>query len=170
MRSREYASEQTQYGAQSDTRLMHALSFHRRRLQRIVGLTLVGWVFALASGVVNACLSAPEPTPRSGLAQQISVGKAARDAHVSDTGHAAAASSPHDRSATSDSCRKFCDDKTSALPKSLSSPADLPASLVVAFIDWPLDVLGVSAAALWLRWQTAAQGPPLVIRLQRLTL
>jgi hypothetical protein len=149
---------------------MRALSCHRRRLQRIVWLTLMAWVFALASGVVNACLSAPAPTQRSGLAQLISAGEEAHDTHVTDVGHAAAARSPHDRSPSSHSCQKFCDDEASALSKSLSSSADLSASLVVTFVDWPLDVLGTSAAARWLRWQTAAQGPPLVIRLLRLTL
>lgn len=156
---------------------MHALSFHRRRLQRIVWLTLVGWVFALASGVVNACLSAPAPIQRSGLAQQTSAGEVAHDVHLPAGDHrasearaAAATQSPHDRSSASDSCQKFCDDEASALSKNLSPSADLPAPLIVAFVHWPPDALGASTAARWSHWQTAGQGPPLVIRFLRLTL
>ncbi len=149
---------------------MHALSFHRRSLQRIVWLTLAAWLFALASGVVHACLSTPAPMQRNALARQVSAGEAAHDAHPTGPGHAATAPSPHDRSPASDSCRKFCDDEVSALSKNLSSSADLPAPLPAAFVRWPPDALHTSAAARWLRWQANAQGPPLVIRLLRLTL
>jgi hypothetical protein len=160
-----------------DSRLMRSLSFRRHHLQRIVWLTLVGWLFALASGVVNACLTAPSAVQRSEAAQATMMGGAvhraivpAGDHHASEGQSVAALQSPHDRSAAAQSCQKFCDDEASALSKSVSSSADLPASLVVSLVHWPLDVQGSSAAVRWLRWQTAAQGPPLDIRLLRLTL
>ncbi|MDO9286694.1 MAG: hypothetical protein Q7U26_17515 [Aquabacterium sp.] len=156
---------------------MRSLSFRRRHLQRIVWLTLVGWLFALASGVVNACLTAPSAVQRSGAAQATMAGGAAHranvragDHHASEGQTVAALQLPHERSAAAQSCQKFCDDEASALSKGVSSSVDLPASSVVAFFHWPLDVPGSSAAVHWLRWQTTAQGPPLVIRLLRLTL
>lgn len=156
---------------------MHALTCHRRRLQRTVWLTLGAWLFALASGVVNACLVAPAPAQRGGLTQQISADEMAHGVHAPTGDHraseapvAAASQLPHDHSPGSDSCQKFCSDEASALSKSLSPSADLPASLVGVFVHWPPDALSTSAAAQWLQWPTAAQGPPLVIRFLRLTL
>lgn len=156
---------------------MHALSFHRRRLHRIVWSTLAVWVFALSSGVVNACLSAPLLGQRSGFVQPVSIGTTAHDVHELAADYrspaqpdSATTQNPNDRSPASDNCRKFCDDEASALLKSLSSPAELPVSLIGALNRWPPVAQSTLAAARWTHWQTAAQGPPLVIRFLRLTL
>ncbi|MEI2677417.1 MAG: hypothetical protein V9G29_05880 [Burkholderiaceae bacterium] len=156
---------------------MHALNFHRRRLHRIVWLTLTVWVFAFSSGVVNACLSAPLLGQRSGLVQPISTGTTAHDVHEPAADHrspaqpdSATTQNPHDRSPASDNCQSFCDDEASALLKSLSSLAELPVLLIGALDRWPPVAQSTLAAARWTHWQTAAQGPPLVIRFLRLTL
>jgi hypothetical protein len=156
---------------------MHALSFHRRRLHRIVWLVLAGWVFALASSVAHACLSAPPPGQRGGLERPLSAGVAAHEVHEPDVERRASEAldssitqASHEGYPASDSCLKFCDDEATALSKSLSASTELPASSTATLVHWPPLIRSGLAAVRWSGWQTAVQDPPLVIRFLRLTL
>lgn len=156
---------------------MHVLSLHRRRLHRIVWLILTAWVFALLCGVIHACLLTSSPELRSGLVQLISIEAAAHDLHKLTSEHRSPAElgpasnqTPDDRSAASDSCEKFCNNEASSLSKNLSSPAELPVSLVVVSDRWPQVVQSIFSTARWTHWQASAHGPPLVFRFLRLTL
>jgi hypothetical protein len=132
-----------------------------RRLRRLVWMTLVGWVFALAAGVANACLL----NLRDGSVDH--AGWVEVMAHH-DRG-AGVADEPKD-DAGKVTCLKFCHDESSALSKSKPYSADL--ALAVLQLR---EVYGVVApvtgfeSALSARLPTA-QGPPLVIRFLRLAL
>ena len=153
---------------------MSALRFDRRRLRRAACTTLVAWLFALAAGVVNACvLTPPEPASRGprahSAAEAASLPETAgeAEAHGHDEGVA-----HHGQSGSggNQGCLKFCDDESSALSKNKASTfvADLPFAAVLA-LSLPI-VRVASAGTRPTIDRQLPQGPPLVIRLLRLTL
>jgi len=149
--------------------------FHRRRLRQFAWGALFAWVFALAAGVANACAVVAAPWAAS-------QGHETRlHAHV--THHAAGqeiaeaadqdpVAYPHEHQpdAGKASCLKFCDDESSALSKG-SGPGleQIQAHLLIdGFKVQP--VLIADARERLALERPSAQGPPLVIRLLRLTL
>jgi len=160
---------------------MHAFRSSSRRLRQFVWLTLLAWSFALASGVVNACLLTL-PGPITDGSPPPVHGEAAAHARPHDEAmglHSAAGGEagvaklgPHEQqqgSSGKNTCLKFCDDESSAVVKSTSLGVDLVVALVqpgVRHIAVPVANLGAG----WLLEQPRAQGPPLVIRFLRLTL
>jgi hypothetical protein len=152
-------------------------SNHRAK-RRTVWVTLLGWVLALLTGIVNACLMQPQGlrTPVSATssvnhrsaergmrpAQPLAVEHGDQDgraAHVRDTTDAAKAG-----------CLKFCDDESSTVANSKTAPTDLPGPVLVASVDWRAAV-PIAAVATWQSVERpASQGPPLVIRFLRLTI
>ena len=86
--------------------------FTREQLQRTACVALYAWVFALFSGVANACLIQPVAP----VDQQV------EHAHH----HAADESGEPDQDSGKAGCLKFCADESSALAKSKASHADLP--------------------------------------------
>lgn len=147
---------------------MHAFRNSTRRLQRLVRLTLLMWFFALASGVVNACvLNLP------GRAAE----ESAPSLHTEAATHAGSAegigghgAGDHGGTSGKDTCLKFCDDESSALAKSTTYGADMAAALVDLRVERRLAVPVVHADSSWVLEPPHAQGPPLVIRFLRLTL
>lgn len=160
---------------------MHAFRSSTRRLRQFVWLTLLAWSFALASGVVNACLLTP-PGPISDGSHPPAHGEAATQARphdgarglhgaASDEADAIGVAQHEHQQGTSgkDTCLKFCDDESSAVVKSASLGVDL----IVALVDPGVRRIAVPVANIdsgWLLEQPRAQGPPLVIRFLRLTL
>jgi hypothetical protein len=133
---------------------------------------LAAWLLALTAGVVNACvLNIPSSATRGLIAQS-------QAAHLSRT---VADTEPHDgvplthhqheQNGANDSCLKFCDDESSALSKGNTSPTPDAGAALVAAAQWPAAVVPVTHTGTVLSLQRPiAQGPPLVIRLLRLTL
>jgi len=160
---------------------MHAFRSSSRRLRQFVWLTLLAWSFALASGVVNACLltlpgpiTDGTPPPVHGeAATHARPDDKAKGLHSAAGGEAGVANlvqyEHQQGSSGKDTCLKFCDDESSAVVKSTSLGVDLVVALVepgVPRIAAPLATIGSG----WLPEQPRAQGPPLVIRFLRLTL
>lgn len=130
---------------------------------------LLVWVFALASGVANACfLETPESHSRA------TKGSAATTSHTHGevVAHLGAPAGQHDDSnSTKESCLKACDDGTNAVPKAYSGldhtdpgPAPLVTTLWagsahVASAPRRLDALTIPIV-----------GPPLRVRYSRLAL
>ena len=147
---------------------MNAFRDSKRRLRHAVWLTLLTWSFALASGVVNACvLSLPErategSTPALHSAEAMHAG--------SLEGIGAHAADDHGGTSGKDTCRKFCDDGSSALGKSKTYGADVLAALIDSRAERHLAVPAVKLNSGLLPGPPRAQGPPLVIRFLRLTL
>jgi hypothetical protein len=148
---------------------MFTVRSHSRASRHTAWLMLVAWLFALTTGVVNACVlgGASAPTPRF-VADLPPAHSAAAVTERHEDGPAA----HHDRerNQASDSCLKFCDDESSALPKG-STPLLDPGVVFVAAVQWHVAVVAIAnvATSLWLQ-RPIVQGPPLVIRLLRLTL
>jgi hypothetical protein len=160
---------------------MHAFRSSSRRLRQFVWLTLLAWSFALASGVVNACLlTVPGPITDGSTppvhgegATQGRPDDEAMGLHSAAGGEAGVANlvqyEHQQGSSGKDTCLKFCDDESSAVVKSTSLGVDLVMALVepgVRRIAVPVENIGAG----WLPEQPRAQGPPLVIRFLRLTL
>lgn len=137
-------------------------------MRRFVWLTLLTWSFALASGVVNACvLSLPERTAEGSNPALHS--EAATHAGPSEGigGHGA---DDHGGASDKDTCLKFCDDESSALAKSTSYGADMAAALVDLRVHQRLAVPAVTVDSSLSLEPPRDPGPPLVIRFLRLTL
>jgi len=167
--------------ARADFRLMHAFRNSKQRLQRLVWLTLLTWSFALASGVVNACVLSLPGRMAEG-ASPTAHGEAATPARSSegigkhgpeDRRAATDGLHPHEQdpgNSGKDTCLKFCDDESSVLAKSTPSSADTVTALVDGRVDRHLAVARLQADSGPLPEPPRAQGPPLVIRFLRLTL
>lgn len=154
-------------------------SFHRRYLRRTAWVTLVGWLWALTAGVVNACALAP-----SGLAGhdaafvQVSAVHGVEVAGTLDHRKPGDHNGPgwrvgdpgHEHDADKAGCLKFCDDESSALAKSTPSPLDPGTQAMALAPTWRPDI-PASADATWLPLpMRSRQSLPLTIRFQRLTL
>lgn len=145
---------------------------HSRRQRHTVWVTLLVWLLALTTGVINACaLNIPTVVTRESRAESLAVHSWRA---VVDTKHhdgRLLALHKHEQSGVHDSCLKFCDDESSALSKSNTSSALDPGAAMVATVQLlrtvvPSADIGTGPAPR----QPTAQGPPLVIRFLRLTL
>ena len=157
---------------------MRPLHFTRQQLRHTVCVVLFAWVFALVSGVANACLvQAVEPgAATSSLAAGART--AGCDAGGTPCEHGVGPAHHHADSELGEPvqqggkvvCLKFCADESSALAKSKASPADLPGPVLQDDAPWS-SAVQVAAAAQWLAVERPASiGPPLFLRLLRLTI
>ena len=136
-------------------------------------VALLVWLFALASGLANACLL---ETPGNHL--HIAAGHAlsAPHAHANDTPvhELIALDDDHDADdsdASKESCLKACDDGSNA-PTKLHAGIDLTdpgLALLVAFA-WHTSTAVASARGRVDELQIPAMGPPIRLRYARLTL
>jgi hypothetical protein len=155
---------------------MQPFRLHRRRLRQFAWVALFAWVSALAAGVANACVAAVPGSAPQGHETH-------RHTHVpgDDAQHhlASAMAVTHDITPHSvpeplpdvgkQGCLKFCDGASSALSKNAGpDAASLAHVLLGSFKIQPIWVEVVNAQLPLER--PSAQGPPLVIRLLRLTL
>ena len=150
--------------------------FTRRQLRRTACVALFAWMFALLPGAVNACLLQQNPQSAPGsISSQVDpmAGKAAEPAAQQvQHGHPQGADEPDgfgNHSAKA-GCLKFCADESSAVIKNKSAQADLSGLIAVASLQWPPAVPGLVAAPWLPAEQPASGGPPLFIRLLRLTI
>lgn len=139
---------------------MHANRLHPRRQRRFTWVALVAWVFAVAVASANACLAAVPASPAAGHAQH----------DHSHESHPYESHSHQSPDAGKAGCLKFCDDESSALSKKGASGPDLlaPCTLLEGLEIPPRQQ--TPGADRLSRARPRSQGPPLVIRLLRLTL
>lgn len=139
---------------------MHTNRLHPRRQRRFTWVALVAWVFAVAVASANACLAAVPATPAAGHAQH----------DHSHESHPYESHSHQSPDAGKAGCLKFCDDESSALSKKGASGPDLlaPCTLLEGLEIPPRQQ--TPGADRLSRARPRSQGPPLVIRLLRLTL
>ena len=137
-------------------------------MRRFAWLTLLTWSFALASGVVNACvLNLPD---RSVDGSTLSLHNETATHAASSQGIGGHGADDHEGTSGKDTCLKFCDDESSTLAKSTSYGADMAAALVDLRVQQRLAVPAVTVDSSLSPEPPHAQGPPLVIRFLRLTL
>jgi len=160
---------------------MPTLTFTRCQLRRIACVTLLGWVLALLSGVVNACLLQPhdQTAPASSVASNPDFADAglvdSTAAHVEHSHHDSHPARQGDHDAAKEDagkagCLKFCSNESSTLAKGKFTRADLPNPVVVAVVEWH-SMAPVPKGTLWRSAERpASPGPPLGIRLLRLTI
>lgn len=135
---------------------MRPLRFTSEALRRTARAALLAWVFALMSGLANACLIQPvAPVERQ----------------VGHVHHPAAdASTGPDADAGMAACLKFCADESSALAKSKALQADLSGTVALPSVQWQW-ATPVAAVTPWHSVERPASvGPPLFLRLLRLTI
>ncbi len=159
---------------------MPAFHFDRQRLRRTAWATLVVWLIALTTGVVNACVLAP-----AGLAERASghlphadvavhglqAGTPVGASHGSHLDHdQTAAHHGHGQGSGKLNCLKFCDGESSAIAKLKLPVVDLGSSPLVAVAPWSVITATGSVDFRPSPERPGSQGPPLVIRFLRLTL
>ena len=157
---------------------MRPLHFTRRQLRHTACVALFAWVFALVSGVANACLLQtvePGATSRSLTADAQTAGchsGAAPCEHDAGPAHHHADSGRGEPAQHGDKavCLKFCTDEASALAKSKASQADLPGPVLLVGAPWSPAVQDAVAAQWWPVERPASVGLPIFLRLLRLTI
>ncbi len=152
------------------------IPFTRRQLRHTACVALFAWMFGLLSGVANACLT--QPNAQAGLgsissqadpAGEGTVGLVTRQ--VEQTRHHGADEDDGvGHHSAEEACLKFCADESSAVTKSRAPQADVAVSVLVVSVQW-LSAAPVAAAPDWAPLERPASvGPPLFIRLLRLTI
>lgn len=143
-------------------------------LRRLCGLVLLAWLFGVLSGTVNACMLADQAQEAPATHHHHDELPAAHEhAHAPSTMHAHAdeqAQTAHHQADEHVLCHKFCKDQSLTLPhhKGLDEQDFSPTLIALSGpLLPPTPALPPST-----RWMDGpqAQGPPLVIRLLRLTL
>jgi hypothetical protein len=132
---------------------------------------LLVWLFALASGMANACLL-EAPATHSHAAKDGSSKTAHAHAHAGLTGHAGAVDDHDGHSdAPKESCLKNCNDGSNA-PVKLQTGFDLtdPGIAPLVAIVWNTATPVVSAPCRLDDLRPVIVGPPFRVRYSRLTL
>lgn len=145
--------------------------FSTTRTRRNTALaTLLVWLFALSSGIANACLlEAPVKHTHSHVAK---TGSESRHTHVGLTGHSEAVESEqHDSDVPKDACLKVCDDSSKA-PVKLQASSDLldPGMPPVVAIMWDAATPVACSTNEMDDPQPPIAGPPVRVRYPRLAL
>ena len=155
---------------------MLTLHCTRRQLRQTACGTQFAWMFALLSGVANACLieqGAPDELGSIllpvGMVAGDTAGRATRQVkHVNH--HAEGEGDGPGNDSAKAGCLKFCADESSAVTKGTAILGDVLAPILVARVQRP-PAAPVAAAAQWRPVERPASvGPPLFIRLLRLTI
>lgn len=152
------------------------IAIARRQLRRTARLTLFAWMFALLSGVANACLTQSDAQAGLGsipLQADPLVGDAAGRVtrQVDPINHRSADGDDQiDHHSDKEGCVKFCAEESQAVAKRSAHQSDVTGPVVLVSPQWAPAVL-VAAAAEWTPVERPASvGPPLFIRLLRLTI
>ena len=150
------------------------IPFTRRQLRHTACVTLFAWMFALLSGVANACLTQPNT---QGAFVSIS---SQADPVVGGTAGPVTRQVQHHPGNDEDDgrgthsakagCLKFCADESSAVTMSRAPQADVPGPVFVVSVQWPSEAPGAAASEWTPVERPASVGPPLFIRLLRLTI
>ena len=144
--------------------------FNARTRRSTAYVVLLAWLFALASGVANACLleargAHERGPPTSHLASTSAASEFSEGAIGEVAGHGT------DSDASPDSCLKACDDGSHALIKEPSGQ-DLsdPGAAPTFAIAWPPVTAAASAPSRWGDLRPATSDPPIRVRFSRLAL
>ncbi|MDO8420302.1 MAG: hypothetical protein Q7S90_09715 [Rubrivivax sp.] len=157
---------------------MRAVHFDRQGLRRTVWGTLVAWLLALSAGVVNACMLTPQGTlggdAASALRYAAHTETSSRSGevvhgNVVDSSPRLGQGQGQGQDVAKDSCLKFCDDESSALSAGKIPALDPGVPLLAAIAPWSSSVPNTFVGTRLSLQRPPAQGPPLVIRLLRLT-
>jgi hypothetical protein len=157
---------------------MRPLHFTRRLLRHTACVALFAWVFALVSGFANACLVQAAEPGASAFSRPVGTRTGGCDSGVGPCEHGAGSAQHHADSARGEPvqhggkavCLKFCADESYAPVKGKASQADLPGPVLVAGAPWS-PAVQVAAAAPWQAVERPASvGPPIFLRLLRLTI
>jgi len=154
------------------------IPFNRRQLRLTACVALFAWLFALVSGVANACLTQPYARAEFGaISSQTNpgVGGAAgpmevQVQHVLHHDATVAEQEEHGSHSAKAGCLKFCADQSSAVTKSTTPQAETGDPFVVATMQWRSAAPVVAASRWWHFDRPTSVGPPLFIRLLRLTI
>lgn len=157
---------------------MLKLPFTSRQRRYTACMTLFAWMFALVSGVANACLihpGAPGETGSDSSQAEVMDASALRPAkRDAEPVHHHADHDRGDGGRASDGskagCLKFCADESTALIKSKAAQADVSGLIFLTSVQWQLPA---RVAVVWQRppvERPATVGPPVFIRLMRLTI
>lgn len=157
---------------------MRPLHFTRRQLRHIACVAFLAWVFALVSGVANACLLQTAEPGAATFSVAAGAQTAGSDVSVAPWAHDAGPARHHADSERGDPvehgdkavCLKFCADESSALATSKASQADLSGPVLLAGAPWSPAVQVAAAAQCQAVERPASVGPPLFLRLLRLTI
>lgn len=145
-------------------------------LRRLCGLVLLAWLFGVLSGTVNACMladQAPEAPAAHHHHDELPAEHEHEHAHAPSTMHAHADEQAQAAEHKADEhvlCHKFCKDQSLTLPHHKGADEQDFSPTLIA-LSGPL-LPPTPALPPTTRWMEGpqAQGPPLVIRLLRLTL
>ena len=142
---------------------------HPRTKRNTAFAVLLVWLFAMASGVANACLlETPELNVKVVKASAVETGHSPAEW----VGHAGASAGHHDDSdSSSESCLKVCDDGARTLPKAVSNVDQTdpgPAPLLATLWTGSAHVISVSHRPDG--WAVVIVGPPFRLRYPRLAL
>lgn len=141
----------------------------RRQLRHTACVTLFAWVFALLSGVANACLIQLNPHAAFGI-QPRSGTVASDNEHATKHVHHQGEDVGEGDDPAKAGCLKFCADESSAVVKGKALHADALVSLHLLGVVWQ-PMAPVVASSEWNPVERpASAGPPLFIRLRRLTI
>ena len=153
-------------------------SFSNRRTRRNTAVAaLLVWLFALSSGIANACLlEAPSHTHSHthshGHSHAATAGSELQHSHVGLTRHSAAIeSAEHDSDVPKSACLKVCDDGSKATVK-LQTSSDLPDPGMppVVAIVWDAATPVACAPCAMNDLRPPMVGPPFRVRYSRLAL
>lgn len=140
-----------------------------RHQRRFCGLMLLLWLFAVLSGTVNACVLAENTRPAQPAHHEHGEHALAHEAMVVDE-HEHADEAAHHHADEHVACHKFCQDEARALPQHKHQD-DADFTPVLLLYGSPLlpEATALPPVA-HAPQRPQAHGPPLVIRLLRLTL
>ena len=145
------------------------LSNHAKR--RTALIATVVWLFALASGMTNACLlEAPGTHAHAALhrhAESAHHAASSTDAAIADDDH----DDDDDADSPKEACLKACDDGSNAQVK-LKASFDLldPGLAPIVATAWHAATIEISDASRISDLQPSIVGPPFRVRFSRLTL
>lgn len=141
---------------------------HQRTKRNTTFVALLVWLFALASGMANACLlEAPGKHSHAAAAHS----SEPPHTHVIGGDAAAVDDDVGDQDGSKESCLKVCDDGTNAQVK-LQASVDLtePGLAPLPVFAWNTETSAVSVSSLYDILQVPIVGPPFRVRYSRLTL
>jgi hypothetical protein len=154
-----------------------SLPFHRRHVRCTTWVTLLAWGLALAAGVANACQLQPHEPEASASASRAHASASAEGLHATRTLHVEIGhhqSHAEDDGAPADAgkagCLKFCDDESSAVVKGKTAQVALAGAAIVSRVEWRPVTPKATVASRRSAARPPSQGPPLVMRLLRLTI
>ena len=141
-------------------------TFPRRHLRSIAAWTLSAWVLAMMAGLTNACRlrsyvpAAPVPV----VAAHADAGSHClhgKQLPTADEGRSSSGVS---------ACLKFCDESSSTVGKGAAAPPDLAGLVMLGGAVWSAMPPAATASRRRSAGPPASRGPPLFLRLLRLTI